>query len=208
MIRRGSPIHDAVFKSLEALQADHVRFVPWLPYPKLAVVRTKIVFACCFNLFFLCLYVGHRRNWSLQRATQDAQQFWICKRFTLAVRQEVVWLDRLTLPRMARLRGVAGTLASAPPFQLSPTPLRFRSSQSSWRKSNIPQIFQNGHVQRSEFDKDCWNVLSWQTELYCPCSNERLWRPLLWHSQTSLGGSYLCSCSEHVRNSLLPLHPP
>src|SRR2546430_14678993 len=33
-LRRGTPIHDNAFKSLHDLQADYVRYVPWLPYPK------------------------------------------------------------------------------------------------------------------------------------------------------------------------------
>eukprot|EP01116_Phalansterium_solitarium_P019019 TRINITY_DN5199_c0_g1_i1.p1 TRINITY_DN5199_c0_g1~~TRINITY_DN5199_c0_g1_i1.p1 ORF type:complete len:580 (+),score=185.42 TRINITY_DN5199_c0_g1_i1:19-1758(+) len=39
MIRRGSPIHDNVFANLKKLGADYVRFVPWLPYPQLAVAE-------------------------------------------------------------------------------------------------------------------------------------------------------------------------
>lgn len=39
LIRRGSPIHDNVFRELCALQADHVRFVPWYPYPRLGVAE-------------------------------------------------------------------------------------------------------------------------------------------------------------------------
>ena len=34
-LRRGSAIHDNAFKALRDLQADYVRYVPWLPYPKL-----------------------------------------------------------------------------------------------------------------------------------------------------------------------------
>ncbi len=36
---RGTAIHDNVFKSLHDLQADYVRYVPWLPYPKLGVAE-------------------------------------------------------------------------------------------------------------------------------------------------------------------------
>jgi len=36
-LRRGSPIHKQAFQSLKDLKADYVRFVPWVPYPKLAV---------------------------------------------------------------------------------------------------------------------------------------------------------------------------
>lgn len=39
MLRRGSPIHDAAFASLRELGADYVRYVPWLPYPRLAVAE-------------------------------------------------------------------------------------------------------------------------------------------------------------------------
>jgi hypothetical protein len=38
-LRRGSAIHDAVFRALHDLGADYVRYVPWLPYPKLAVAE-------------------------------------------------------------------------------------------------------------------------------------------------------------------------
>jgi hypothetical protein len=40
-LRRGSPIHDAAFRALRDLQADYVRFVPWLPYPRLAVAALE-----------------------------------------------------------------------------------------------------------------------------------------------------------------------
>ncbi len=39
MLRRGSRIHDPVFKALHDLGADDVRYVPWLPYPKLGVAE-------------------------------------------------------------------------------------------------------------------------------------------------------------------------
>ncbi|MGD0841541.1 MAG: glycosyl hydrolase family 39 [Candidatus Acidiferrales bacterium] len=39
LLRASSPIHDAVFASLKNLNADFVRYVPWLPYPKLAVAE-------------------------------------------------------------------------------------------------------------------------------------------------------------------------
>ena len=29
LLRRESPVHDAMFESLAALQADYVRYVPW-----------------------------------------------------------------------------------------------------------------------------------------------------------------------------------
>jgi hypothetical protein len=40
-LRRGSVIHDKVFKVLHGLQADYVRYVPWLPYPKLGVAELE-----------------------------------------------------------------------------------------------------------------------------------------------------------------------
>ncbi len=40
-LRRGSKIHDRVFQNLKELGADYVRYVPWLPYPKLAVAELK-----------------------------------------------------------------------------------------------------------------------------------------------------------------------
>jgi hypothetical protein len=39
MLRRGSPIHDGSFAALKDLGADFVRYVPWLPYPRLAVAE-------------------------------------------------------------------------------------------------------------------------------------------------------------------------
>ena len=41
MVRPGSPIHDATFQALKDLQADDVRFVPWLPYPRLGVAELE-----------------------------------------------------------------------------------------------------------------------------------------------------------------------
>ena len=41
MLNSGSPIHDGSFESLKALGADYVRFVPWLPYPKIAVAELE-----------------------------------------------------------------------------------------------------------------------------------------------------------------------
>ncbi len=38
-LRRGSAIHDKVFQDLRDLGAGEVRYVPWLPYPKLAVAE-------------------------------------------------------------------------------------------------------------------------------------------------------------------------
>lgn len=39
MLRPGAPMHDGSFKALKDLQADYVRYVPWFPYPKLAVAE-------------------------------------------------------------------------------------------------------------------------------------------------------------------------
>src|SRR5437016_11662181 len=38
-LRRGSSIHDQVFHTLRELGCDYVRYVPWLPYPKLGVAE-------------------------------------------------------------------------------------------------------------------------------------------------------------------------
>ena len=40
-LRRGSKIHDRVFQALHELGADYVRYVPWLPYPKLGVAELE-----------------------------------------------------------------------------------------------------------------------------------------------------------------------
>ena len=40
-LRRGTPIHDNAFKTLRDVQADYVRYVPWLPYPKLGVAELE-----------------------------------------------------------------------------------------------------------------------------------------------------------------------
>ena len=40
-LRRGSAIHDQVFRELHDLGAQEVRYVPWLPYPKLAVAELQ-----------------------------------------------------------------------------------------------------------------------------------------------------------------------
>jgi hypothetical protein len=40
-LRRGSTIHDRVFEALRDLQPDYARFVPWLPYPRLAVAELE-----------------------------------------------------------------------------------------------------------------------------------------------------------------------
>ncbi|HLY17013.1 MAG TPA: hypothetical protein VKR61_07300 [Bryobacteraceae bacterium] len=38
-LRRGSQIHDRVYEELKRLGADYIRYVPWLPYPRLAVAE-------------------------------------------------------------------------------------------------------------------------------------------------------------------------
>jgi hypothetical protein len=40
-LRRGSAIHDRVFSELKSLGADYVRYVPWVPYPRLAVAELE-----------------------------------------------------------------------------------------------------------------------------------------------------------------------
>lgn len=40
-LQRGTPVHDNAFKSLHDLQAEYVRYVPWLPYPKLGVAELE-----------------------------------------------------------------------------------------------------------------------------------------------------------------------
>ena len=39
MLNPGSPIHDGLFAALKSLGADYVRYVLWLPYPKIAVAE-------------------------------------------------------------------------------------------------------------------------------------------------------------------------
>jgi hypothetical protein len=41
MLERTSSIHDEAFRSLRGVGADYVRYVPWLPYPKLAVAELQ-----------------------------------------------------------------------------------------------------------------------------------------------------------------------
>jgi len=36
-LRRKAFMHDGAFNALRDLKADYVRYVPWFPYPKLAV---------------------------------------------------------------------------------------------------------------------------------------------------------------------------
>ncbi|MEP7144129.1 MAG: glycosyl hydrolase family 39 [Ferruginibacter sp.] len=40
-LRRGSAIHDQSFAALKKLGADYVRYVPWLPYPRLGVAELE-----------------------------------------------------------------------------------------------------------------------------------------------------------------------
>src|SRR5579872_4848254 len=40
-LRRGSSLHDSIFTALHALGCDYVRFVPWLPYPRLGVAELQ-----------------------------------------------------------------------------------------------------------------------------------------------------------------------
>ena len=40
-LRRGSAVHDKAFQALHDLGADYVRYVPWLPYPKLGVAELE-----------------------------------------------------------------------------------------------------------------------------------------------------------------------
>jgi hypothetical protein len=41
MLRRGASMHDGSFSALKDLNADYVRYVPWFPYPKLAVAELE-----------------------------------------------------------------------------------------------------------------------------------------------------------------------
>ena len=41
LMSRTSPTHDKVFRALQDLRCDYVRYVPWLPYPKLAVAELE-----------------------------------------------------------------------------------------------------------------------------------------------------------------------
>ena len=40
-LERGTSVHDNAFQSLRELGADYVRYVPWLPYPKLGVAELE-----------------------------------------------------------------------------------------------------------------------------------------------------------------------
>lgn len=41
MLRRSGAMHDGAFQALRDLQADYVRYVPWFPYPRLAVAELE-----------------------------------------------------------------------------------------------------------------------------------------------------------------------
>jgi hypothetical protein len=41
LLRRGSKTHDRVFQAIQDLGCEYVRYVPWLPYPKLGVAELK-----------------------------------------------------------------------------------------------------------------------------------------------------------------------
>ncbi len=41
LLLRTSPIHNQVFQALKNMQADEVRFVPWLPYPRLGIAELR-----------------------------------------------------------------------------------------------------------------------------------------------------------------------
>jgi hypothetical protein len=41
LVRANTPVHAATFSALKNLGADYVRYVPWFPYPKLAVAELK-----------------------------------------------------------------------------------------------------------------------------------------------------------------------
>jgi hypothetical protein len=80
LLRRGSVIHDRAFTELKSLGADYVRYVPWVPYPRLAVAeldppttgKTSWDFSLIdpITLDFLHATEGHSRivNFSTQPA--------------------------------------------------------------------------------------------------------------------------------------------
>jgi len=41
MLRAGSPTHDSAYQAVKQLGADYVRYVPWLPYPRLGVAELE-----------------------------------------------------------------------------------------------------------------------------------------------------------------------
>src|SRR5262245_62761400 len=40
-LRRGTAVHDGAFQTLHDIGADYVRYVPWLPYPRLGVAELE-----------------------------------------------------------------------------------------------------------------------------------------------------------------------
>ncbi len=40
-LRRGTSVHDNAFRTLHDISADYVRYVPWLPYPRLGVAELE-----------------------------------------------------------------------------------------------------------------------------------------------------------------------
>src|SRR5208282_4357598 len=40
-LRPGSKIHDRVYQAVHELGCDYVRYVPWLPYPKLVIAELE-----------------------------------------------------------------------------------------------------------------------------------------------------------------------
>jgi hypothetical protein len=40
-LQRGTPVHDHALRALHDLGADYVRYVPWLPYPRLGVAELQ-----------------------------------------------------------------------------------------------------------------------------------------------------------------------
>jgi hypothetical protein len=41
LLRPGNPVHNGAYAAVKALHASYVRYVPWLPYPKLAVAELE-----------------------------------------------------------------------------------------------------------------------------------------------------------------------
>jgi hypothetical protein len=69
LMLRGSPMHDRVWQAFKDLEVEHVRYLPWLPYPRLAVAdleppaggRTSWNFSLInpFTIDFLQATKGH-----------------------------------------------------------------------------------------------------------------------------------------------------
>ncbi|MDR3675474.1 MAG: glycosyl hydrolase family 39 [Acidobacteriota bacterium] len=80
LMGRSSPIHDKVFLGLQDLHCDYVRFVPWLPYPKLVVAeleppangRTSWDFSLLdpFAIDFAQATEGHSAIWNFSTIPQ------------------------------------------------------------------------------------------------------------------------------------------